>query len=510
MLQGSRNESGVAMVAVLLVASVLTVTASAATVMTIREFSAGDDDRQSFGALALAESGVDRMIVALKTADWTQVVMAGCGTNPAIVVRGSTADGSFEAVGTRAGAPGSCPGTVPRPRIEQQLSILSTGTTREATRRVEQMIDVVAGSLPIGVFAHRLVTGSGAAGTFRNVSVITPGNVNPREKMDMQGWDLWYSQADIYGSGYPSTTCDLDVGGCNYSNSLPAAVHAGGLITCGAANRCNKTSGQGAGPNTSYAGPGQDQVVDSLPADNIKKQNLVCTADETGSESMWDGSGFTSTDPAYGTRGPTTGLTCSSAPGVPPAPTSFFTADQARALQETPALSEDEYQTLKDAARASGVYCTRSGNTTTCRYSDGTSAGNQPINVNLAKVSRNYVVFADFAPSTAEPSTLPTLTFAGNTVLSECTSNPATTRSATVIVRYGNADFGGGADLDGAVIAEVGRVTVRGTADVNGTIIAKELDIQGARTIEMDMCTLNSLTFPLINVSAGPWREIDR
>ena len=508
MLQRIRSQRGVAMVTVLLVASVLTVTVSAATVMTIREFSAGDDDRQSFGALALAESGVDRMIGALKTADWTQVVMAGCGTNPIIVVRGTTADGSFRAVGTRAGA---CPVAVPSPRVEQQLRILSTGTTREATRRVEQMIDVVAGSLPIGVFAHRLVTGSGAAGNFKNVSVVTPGNVHPREQLDMEGWDLWYSQADIYGSGYPSTTCDLDVGGCTYSNSLPAAVHAGGFITCGN-GACNDTTGPPAtrGPDTEHAAPGQTGVVDSLPLDNIKKQNLVCTADETGRESMWDGSGFTSTDPTYGTRGPTTGLSCSAFPGVPPAPTSYFTPEQARTLQETPSLSEDEYQTLRDAARASGIYCTRSGTTTTCRYSDGTSAGNQPIDVNLSKVSRNYVIFADFAPSTAEPSTLPTLSFAGNTVLSECTSNAATTRSASVIIRYGNADFGGGADLDGAVIAEAGRVTVRGTTDINGTIIAKELDIRGDRTIEMDMCTLNSLTFPLINVSAGAWREIDR
>lgn len=504
MLKGTRNERGVAMVTVLLVASVLTVTASAATVMTIREFSAGDDDRQSFGALALAESGVDRMIVALKTADWTQVVMAGCGTTPAIVVRGSTTDGAFEAVGTRAGA---CPATVPSPRAEQQLRVLSTGTTREATRRVEQMIDVVAGSLPIGVFAHRLVSPGGSTGTFRNVSVVTPGNVERRDQINMEGWDLWLSQAAIYGSGYPSTTCDLNAGGCNYSNSLPAAVHAGGSITCQAANKCNRT--QGNVTNTEHAGPGQDSVVDSLPLDNIKKQNLVCTADMSGGESMWDGSGFTSTDPTYGTRGPTTGLSCSGFPGVPPAPTSYFTAEQARSLQETPALSEDEYQTLKDAARRSGIYCTRSGSTTTCRYADGQTF-NPTQSVDFAKVSRNYVIYADFAPSTAEPSTLPEMDFRGGNALSACTNDPNTTRSATVIVRYGNAAFNGGASLDGAVIAEVGQVSIGGSADVNGTIIAKELLFNGTRTVEMDMCTLNSLTFPLINVSAGAWREIDR
>lgn len=513
MLQRIRDERGVAMVTVLLVASVLTVTASAATVMTIREFSAGDDDRQSAGALALAESGVDRMIVALKRSNWNQVVMAGCGSGSSavspIIVQGTTPDGSFEAVGTRATA---CPLTVPSPRSEQQLRIISTGTTREASRRVEQMIDVVAGSLPVGVFAHRLVTGSGSAGNFINVSVITPGNVNPRDQLDMQGWDLWYSQSDIYGPSYSDTTCDLNVGGCNYTNSLPAAVHAGGLITCGSADRCNKTTGPpaGRGPNTAHAAFGQDTVVDALPGDNIKKANLVCTADESGSESMWDGSGYTSTDPTYGVRGPTTGLRCSNFPGVPPAPNSYFTADQARALQETPALSQDQYDTLRDAARTSGVYCTLSGSTVTCRYSDGTSLGNQPFTVNLSKVSQNYVIYADFPASTGDPGTLPTLRFAGNTVLGACNTNPDLSRTGTVIVRYGNADFGGGADLDGAVIAEDGRVTIRGTADMNGTIIAEELDIQGDRTVEMDMCTLNALSFPLINVSAGAWREIDR
>lgn len=513
MLQRIRDERGVAMVTVLLVASVLTVTASAATVMTIREFSAGDDDRQSAGSLALAESGVDRMIVALKRSNWDQVVLAGCdpATTPAIRLRGTTADGSFDAVATRADL-STCPGSVPSPREEQQLRIVSTGTTREATRLVEQMIDVVAGSLPVGVFAHRLVTGSGSAGNFINVSVITPGNVHPREQLDMTGYDLWYSQAELYGPGYPDTVCNLTVGGCNHTNSLPAAVHAGGLITCGSADRCNKTTGPpaGRGPNTAHAAPGQGTVIDAVGTDNIKKANLVCTADGVGSESMWDGSGFTTTDPSYGTRGPTTGLSCSDFPGVPPAPTSLFTPDQARGLQETPTLSDDQYDTLRDAAMSEGVYCTLSGATITCRYSDGTSLGNQPIDVNLSKVGRNYVIFADFPASTGDPGTLPTLRFAGNTALSACNTNPTLSRTSTVIVRYGNADFGGGADLEGAVIAEDGRVTVRGTSDMNGTIIAEELDIQGDRTVEMDMCTLNALTFPLINVSAGAWREIDR
>lgn len=509
MLQRVRDQRGVAMVTVLLVASVLTVTASAATVMTIREFNAGGDDRQSARALALAESGIDRMIVALKTNDWEDVVLAGCDADhPEIVVEGSTADGIFEAAASRAADLAACPVSgVPSPRAEQQLRILATGESGEATRRVEQMIDVVAGDLPVGIFAHRWVSASGNAGNLVNVSIITPGDVGPRDKIDAQGWDLWYSQRDIYGTG-PATTCDLDAGNCNHSNSLPAAVHAGGLITCGTADRCNKTTGQAPkGQNTAHHSPGQTEVVDADLSDNVNKPNLVCTADEVGSESMWDGSGYVPTDPAYGTRGPTTGLSC---PGVthPAAPTSLFTADQARALQKTPALSDDEYATLRDAARTSGIYCTRSGNATTCRYSDGTTVNLVSQGVDFTKVAENYVIFADFEPSGGEPGSLPTLSLQGNTALADCDGDPG--RTVSVIVRYGNAEFKGGADVQGAVIAEVGRVTVGGTADINGTIIAKEIEIQGDRTIEMDMCTLNSLTFPLINVSAGAWREIDR
>ena len=496
------------MVTVLLVASVLTVTASAATVLTIREFTAGGDDRESTRAFALAESGVDRMIVALKNKNWSQVVMAGCGTVLPVVVRGSTADGEFEAVATRDGAPASCPGTIPTARTEQQMRILSTGTTDDSTRRIEQMIDVVSGQLPVGIFAHNFVTGSGSAGNMRNISVITPGNVSPREQLDMEGWDLWYSQRDIYGVG-PATTCDLNAGGCSHTNSLPAAVHAGGTITCGAANRCNRTTAQGSGPNTEHALPGQNSVIDGIPGDNINKQNLVCTADGSGPESMWDGSGFTTTDASYGTRGPTTGLTCSGV-GTPPAPTSLFTADQARALQKTPALSEDQYEIMRDAARTSGIYCTKVGNAISCRYSDGTAVNLTSQGVDFSKVALNYVIFADFEPSTGETGSLPTLSLQGNTALGACDPDPNVSRTASIIVRYGNADFGGGSDVEGAVIAESGRVTVKGQADVNGTIIAKELDIQGDRTLEMDMCTVNSLAFPLITVTAGPWREIDR
>ena len=194
MLKKFQDQSGVALVTVLLAGAVLTAVTSTAAFMTIREFAATDDDQQSSRALSIAESGLDRMIIAMKSKEWGDMSVAGCGTTPAFTVTGAidegTADeGTFTATVVNTNCPAT--GVIPRPDAEQRLRIESTGDTADASRIVEQRVDINSATLPIGVFAETFAHVGGVGnGEFRNLSLITPGNVTGREKLETVGFDV--------------------------------------------------------------------------------------------------------------------------------------------------------------------------------------------------------------------------------------------------------------------------------------------------------------------------------
>ncbi|MFP5298671.1 MAG: hypothetical protein ACLGHL_06775, partial [Actinomycetota bacterium] len=95
------SQRGVAMVTVLFVGTALTVVASAAAYVTVRDLRAGGDDRRGAEALSFAESGVDRTIELLRSGGtyiqstptqanavrtgiptWNEMNEAGCALGP--------------------------------------------------------------------------------------------------------------------------------------------------------------------------------------------------------------------------------------------------------------------------------------------------------------------------------------------------------------------------------------------------------------------------------------------
>src|SRR5687768_361922 len=121
-----RNQRGVAMVTVLLVAAVLTVVSSTAAFVTIEEFSATNDDLKAARALSYAEAGIDRALYALRSGiwEWDEMVMAGCSGFDVLdkdydadsgVLAGSVGAGEFEVVIERdqLGNDEACPSEVP-------------------------------------------------------------------------------------------------------------------------------------------------------------------------------------------------------------------------------------------------------------------------------------------------------------------------------------------------------------------------------------------------------------
>src|SRR3712207_5481936 len=82
-----RSQLGTAMVTVIFVGSALTAVSSAGAYMAIQEFRAMGADQRAAEALALAEAGVDRFLLALRQGElnWNMLKRAGCeDTDPVL------------------------------------------------------------------------------------------------------------------------------------------------------------------------------------------------------------------------------------------------------------------------------------------------------------------------------------------------------------------------------------------------------------------------------------------
>ena len=77
-----RDERGVALVTVLFIGAVMTVTVSAAAFIAVGEFRASNRDRGATTALALSEAGIDRTIQWIRSnkVPWRFIALSGCSS----------------------------------------------------------------------------------------------------------------------------------------------------------------------------------------------------------------------------------------------------------------------------------------------------------------------------------------------------------------------------------------------------------------------------------------------
>lgn len=472
-----RDQRGVAMITVLLVGTALTVVSSTATFLTIQEFRASTSDRTSTQALGYAEAGLDRMIQVIKTTPWDNLMVSGCSEGNQLELEGELEAGSFMAeVTTQA----DCALPVPDPFEAQFVTVTAQGSTGEASRIVQQTLRVVSGGLPIGIYAYNFVSASGEGSSgnkFEGISLITQGNVSSRDKLSFSGFDPALSQFDVYGTG-PDTHCRPSTGMvCTSSNSLPAAVHAGGLVTCDSANTCSSSG------KTEHVGSPDTAAFDLACRANGSKGSV--------GQSAWDGT-------AKG--GPTGTGTC---PGssVGKAPTSLFTKQQAIDLAPDPTPDKIDYDALKSAAQETGIYCSWNSSTKKPVCTKNGAAGNTSLTFqqsDLAGLPEDYIVYFDFPAS--DPQEVNWQAAAGN-----CTAG----KSAVIVIRNGGIDVNGGS-VAGGILAADGTVKIGGTSTVHGTIIAQTIDARGNSTFKLDECAVKALTAPFINVTPGQWSEVDR
>lgn len=493
------------MVTVILVGAAMTAMVAAAAFVSVQDLRASTDDRRASSALAYAEAGIDRFILDIKRneIDWDAIRLAGCSTSPypnGVKRSGAIGNGTFEAVmkvynpsGSDAAsrfAPGACvgrTGAVPRYDEPQFFEITSTGKQPTAKRVVRQVIKITALGLPIGLFANAVAVNG--TPNLSNISLVTDGDVIGRGKYAMSGIDPYYYLSDFWPTMSSST-------------HAPAAVHTTKAIYTG------------------NSGSAQEHTPGSP---------LNCSANRntgTAGQSQWDQSG---------SGGKITSPKCSNWAGTGalagPPPTSKLTLDGTtdpvtgalleRGLKKvapTPSLSDQDYLTLKDAAKQSGLYCyIPSGGTGTCRRG-GTTFSMPPIikNTDLTGLMPGtFVAYFEYEdPSKA--MTTNEVDWDGDIALPpdgvQTTPNTCGSpySSGVIIVRNGSFHINSGTQLNGLVLLPEGQVTDQGGFTINGTIIAKSMENLGNGTFQLNDCWLQHMPGPFLDITTTTWSEVDR
>lgn len=496
LLERMKCQKGIAMVTVLLVGAGLTVVASTATFVTIREFRAGLDDRRGAEAVAFAESGLDRMLLELFNHDWTDVNEAGCALPPISVPEGELGDARFFnsyftvfdpalAEGDRLPDLGTwnpgdtwnaaandskavCMSHNNKLRFEPRwFAITSTGEHPTATRVVRQAVKISALGLPIGLFAESVNVQGGNPSTL-DISMVTSGSVEGREKLEFTGYDPYYKLGDFWAGE------SMDV-------KAPSAVHALGSINCAKSN-C-----------------GNDKV--EHPA------LLECGANRANNgQSQWDQSsgggsliGFAKCPLWAGS------------PAAPP-PYSSFNAEDLKRATPTPKLDDQILAKLKAAAQASGMYCLMGSNGTGSCTTPTTTFNTNGTFQNLpAGVGNKFIAYFDF-PTTGDPFAVKS-TITWKAPVGPCSFDKNLHKSAMIVIRYGSLDLTGKDEIVGAFFAPEGQVWLRGSGGIvkiHGTTIAKKIDIGGNAEVKLSDCWVSNMPGPFLGVTPLQWSEVDR
>lgn len=492
------GERGVAMITVMLVGASLTVVASTAAAISIQDFRSGADDRRATEALAYAESGVDRILLEVRRGGygWKHLNEAGCAEPPIAVPQGDLGESRFynafltvydadlapdermPDVGSwKPGDPWSTANDTtavctahndvdPSTSTPVLFAVTSTGEHPTATRVVRQVVRITTRGLPIGMYAES-VNVQGGNPTAISISLVTPGNVDGREKLDFSGYDPYYKLGHFW-EGESMTT------------AAPAAAHARGSINC------------------KQSACGNDQLEHPGP--------LNCSANLTNNgQSQWDQSGF-----GESLSGFSKCLQWTGTPTGPPPYSSFSDADLERA-RPTPTLTEEDYAMLKQAAKDNGMYCGMgadgNGNCTTPSGSFSTNGTIQ----SLSGVGSHFIAYFDY-PTAGDPfDNKRTVTWKAG--VGPCSDDQSLNKSVIIVIRYGNLDLTGKDEIVGAFFAPEGQAWLRGSGGIvktHGTVIAKKIDIGGNAEVILTPCWVKNM--PNIFLIARPlsWSEVDR
>lgn len=492
MVRVLRDRAGVAMITVLLIGAGLTVVTSTAAFVTIEEFRAGNDDRRALAALAYAEAGIDRMLSHIKSGlvTYDDLNSAGCSEAALELPIGNVGVGTYRVSLTvwdpgatdpanRFPIPpssGACANRPTSPHPGQGgdqtfFAITSVGRHPQATRNIRQIIALEPVGLPIGIYASAVDINS-AKHEFQTVSMVSETTITNRKSISFIGDDPYY----FIGDFFPGAT------GRDITEHVPAAAHAAGAGL--------------------FLKQGRDAEFETAT------KNCSANGTDGGAvahQSLWDSDGSTGSGPI------TSG--CTGQVGYPS--TSKFTTEQLASFA-TPELSEQDHQTLKEAAQRFGVYCTfqgASGTGGTSCIQQGTDKGTAGtydtyIADTLASGTNNFVAYFEFRSGGATQNAIDKIFSVW-----ACNPDPDLSKSIVVIVRNGGVNWtgGGGNQINGAVIVD-GDFSATGGFTFNGTLIVGGVlrITSSSQHFGLDDCWVSNMPGPFFRAVPTAWSEIDR
>ena len=494
-----RDERGVALVTVLFVGAVMTVTVSAAAFIAVQEFRASNRDRGATSALALSEAGIDRTIQWMRSNEvpWRYIVLSGCGevgsidgvTYDEITLHGRLGSGTYSttlkrADGCRDPDTSAVYTEVPSPRVPQRIILESTGCTPNDTagdpcatgsskRVVRQAVAVSSRELPVGMSASRVdLRGSPV---FRDMVVIARGIVNTRRQIAVSGIDPYYKKSDFYPctSGLSESAGQCFNAGSTNDGPMPASVHS------------------------------TDRIFLNPNGTNEHPPNPNCNP----MQYLWDGS-------ASGGAITTPTTTCAggvvvSYPNRPP--TTLFTDLDADRISRDPRLTEEDHLFFRQIAQQQGLYCSNynPGAANPCtRAGQAATVSGDIHEADVAGLGNYFVVYVEF-PDGGDPQR----NMLGWDVASPAPTQPCNTTvpaDTMVVVVVRNGGFETKTSFMGAIFAEDGRYETGGNTVFEGTVAAQFIRTRGSPTICNSQRWVDSMPGVFMQVTPLQWSEVDR
>lgn len=511
------DERGIAMVVVILAVMVVTILGASLFVSSVRDLDSSTSVQRASTALGIAEAGVQRALLALKTFGPTSKNISklyaddSCAPDPNVPScqdsvspgqgRWMNPDDPNTALNERTVTPtvtdhfvGNA-GTgfyrtyiravnpIKLPSVREGVyEIVSVGfdrrdrPTRPGERTVQQFVRVELHDLPFGLFSQSTVDLGGNPKVL-NESLWVDGDVFQRNKVSFTaespadpdckypvGCDLFY--------GWDGALCGESPAG---ADKCPNTVHATGTIYKG-----NGTGGDATqGPIHRAPFPAGYQNCE-FPYDR-------------------DSKGGPYSPP---------GWTC-----APTSPDPPYSSSLAPMIQDFPfkteGPSDDTYQFFKQIAQASGTFCTHSSSATLIIQGNGTGAcdidkntipeGFFVLYVEATPGAGDVAVKFGWGQQSDQPDQLPACDPQGN--------------FGVVIVRNANLDWQTNETWWGAIFVPEGTFFGSGTGAggwIVGTIFAKNITWKGNSKVQLNDCWIDDIAGPWFSVSRLRWHESDR
>jgi Tfp pilus assembly protein PilX len=452
-----RDDRGVAMMTVIMVASVLTALGMAAVTVTSTNIKNAGRDRFATTAQGAAEAAVAAAESYLQTVPGTALACSPtCSTNTwgnkaapnsLAYPNGRTATVWIELRQTYA----------PPAYKSYDYIIHAIGKSSSAVgvRTIDEEVSVEPLNFPFGIYIDAKINDQGTPGV-TNESVFSRTCIDSRRKIQFSGIDPYYG--------------------------IPAAAHSAQYIT---------DSNQGSCNTNLVDEEMHDQKAIHYDATGSTPSKNTCDSDTSAFDARYD-------EDALG--GPfsndlTDGSVCQNAPNQQTKMSSYFDNNMlTNQYNFTPkGLTDAQYAMLKSSAQAQGNYYT---STSSINWAHASTMVNPVVYFDLSSGQSVNIGSGDVAAYAWQNE-------AGGTCVAQ---HP----SIIIVVRNGDVSLGSGVAMTGAIFAPEGNITISGGVNLVGTVFANTAKVTGTASLSLNDCYIKNLPGGIMSVTPTRFHEVDR